>query len=79
MGRQDHAVLDYHVCGFVFGVEEHRVRLGPCDVGRVAAEDSPVVRLWAVGVGGPVELAVDEVDAAGFVAAVRVGRDEDLP
>lgn len=53
------------------------------NVTRVTRENAAVVKLpgghGAVGVGGPVELAVHEVDAAGLVAGIAAGGDEHLP
>ena len=73
---QDHAVFDDHVGHFEFGIEQQRVLSGIGEIRRVAAENAAVVflvgRLRAVGVRSPVELSIDEVDAAGFVARVGV-------
>jgi len=79
MRRQNHAVLNDHICRLISRIEEHRVRFGSGYVNRVAPKDSPVVRLWSIGVGNPVEFAVNEVDSAGFVARIRGIRYDDLP
>jgi len=76
MPGQDHAVFNDHVGHLEFGVEEPGVLLRIEQIRRGAAEDAAVVllagRLGTVRVRGPVELPVDEIDAAGLVARVRV-------
>jgi len=79
MRRENHAVLDDHVPGFDPRIEQQRVLRGIGDVGRIAPKDSSVVRLGTVRVADPVELPVDEADAAGFVPRVHCIRHDDLP
>lgn len=73
MGGQHHIPLNDHVGGFILGVEEHLVFRGIRDVRGITGEDAAVVRHGAVssiGVRNPVELAIDKVDAASFVAGI---------
>ena len=83
MPRQDHAVFDDHVGHLEFRVEEPGVLLRIGEIRRGAAEDAAVVflvgRLGAVRVRGPVELPIDEIDAAGLVTRVRVHRHQHPP
>ncbi len=76
MARQDHAVFDDHVGHFEFRIEKQSVLLWIGEISRIAAENAAVVflvgRLGTVRVGSPVELSIDEADAAGLVTRVRV-------
>ena len=83
MAGEDEPVLDDHVGGFVLGVEELGVFGGVGEVFRGAGKDAPVpfavsVRP-AIGIGSPVELAVDKVDSAGFVSGIVVHGNTDFP
>ena len=79
MRRQNHTVLNDHICALILRVEEHRMRCGPGYVSRVAPKDPSVVWLGPVGVGNPVEFTVNKVDSAGFVARVRGIRYDNRP
>ena len=83
VSRKHHAVLNDHVRGFIQRIEQQGVLCLVGEVLRGAAEDAAIVKLTggnaAVGVGGPVELSVDKIDAARLEAGVGVRGHDGLP
>ena len=80
----DHdAILDDHVRHLELCVEEQGMLFRMGEFRWIAAKDAAVVFLVfefrAVRVGGPVELSIDEVDAARFEARIGVHGNECLP
>ncbi len=84
MRREHDPVLDNHVCRFKSRLKQQCVRRFVRDVGRSACEyaaikDRPEVKLAAIRIGYPIELTIDEVDATGFEARIRVHSNKHRP